>query len=63
MAAVTVVVEAEKGSDTGPLETGPGSPKGRPRRPVVPTKYTDPKTSGLSVDVKAGAQEFRIDLK
>jgi Carboxypeptidase regulatory-like domain len=51
-ARVTVEVKAEK-----------GKAKGKAPRVVIPAKYADPKTSGLTADVKKGKQIFDIDLR
>jgi hypothetical protein len=39
-------------------------PSGKTEKPApLPERYTDPKTSGITHDVRAGSQQFDIDLK
>jgi hypothetical protein len=71
---VTVITKEFKGFPGNPK--GKGFPKGQmkgpkggpppeyipPRYIAIPQKYADPKTSGLTVQVKVGKQNFNIDL-
>jgi len=47
---------------------GEAAPKGRPGmvmlgKSLVPEKYENPKTSGLSLEIKSGKNEHNIDMK
>ena len=45
------------------LPTGPGTGQGVVRtRWIVPEKYSNPKTAGISVEVKSGMEPLRLEL-
>lgn len=44
------------------IETGPPQPPAIANGPVIPPQYADPRTSGLTVKIKAG-EPVSIDLK
>jgi hypothetical protein len=58
-ALVTVVTMGSRPSVKGP-EAGPSNSLGE--YVPVPAKYMDPQQSGLALDVKAGKQEFDIQM-
>jgi hypothetical protein len=62
--AVTVVLKRKIGGVlAGPDGlSGPIAPGGIREQWIVPKKYSDPKTSGLSADVRRGMEPLRLEL-
>jgi len=49
-----------------PLPPPPGPPTGAPvkkEKAKIPAKFSNPKTSGLTVEVKKGENTFNIEMK
>jgi hypothetical protein len=46
-----------------PEPTDPAKGPPRPLTSIVPKRYNDPKTSGISVEVKGGTNEIPIEFK
>ena len=60
--------QAPKGAPAGTMLSGPGGGgpgKGGMQKPAyaLPVKYTNPNTSGITVEVKAGMDPVKIELK
>jgi hypothetical protein len=45
-----------------PMPPAAGGTGGPPAPPNIPPRYNDPDTSGISLDVKAGIQDFPVTL-
>lgn len=59
------VAKTEAAGGAGEAELAPAEDAPAPVQPqlLVPRKYANPATSGITVDVKPGMQPVRIDLK